>query len=134
MIIKACYCKPGPMSQCVAQDFSDQMSCIGFTESTVAIRCMHINTNLDNHCDNIDAQRIGLRDAEITFGEDTSGEIIPSTEEEYDIRSCTECKRVTCSYLLKEKRAAKPSGGLTADDLVDIASNCHGFEYREDFI
>lgn len=127
MTILPCYCKPGPLSQCVAEDYNQQQSCIAFEKSNVANRCMNRNENMNNHCWSATAQSIGLvySDAPI-FNE-------PPVEELVDISvtpSCFNCARYRCTYLDTKMRAAAPNR-LTMDDLCAEAQSCQGYELEE---
>lgn len=135
-MVEACYCEPGTMSQCVAQDYNEQVSCVGFGRSTVAQRCMHLNENMDRHCDSVKAQGIGLRDSDMTFDEaipdlgavDCNTELLEVEEVDEPILSCIDCKGYTCAWLKAEAAAAMPLGGLTITDLRSIKDGCSFFE------
>jgi len=133
---EACYCQPGTMSQCIASDYNEQVSCVGFGIASIAQRCMHLNESMGNHCDSVKAQGIGLRDADMTFDEaipdlaaiDCDTELLEVKEVNEPILSCINCKRYTCVYLKAEAIAAIPLGGLTITDLRSIKDGCSFFE------
>ena len=95
-----CYCKPGTMSQCIAGTYNEQRGCVGFDKSTVANRCMHRNENMNNHCDNIHTQMIGLRD-EVLDDHNTRVENL-ITESIEETTTCLSCIRCPCTYIEKK--------------------------------
>jgi len=107
-------------------NFNEEAACVGFELSTVAARCMYRNKSINNHCGNMDAQNIGLRNAETPIPDASE-----ATTKKYDLGSCYDCRRFKCAYFAKEEVAANPLGGLTEADIVILAATCEGFEHKE---
>jgi hypothetical protein len=117
-----CFCKKGPMSQCIAYSYVEQALCVGFEKSSVATRCMHRNEDMANHCWNPEAQSIGLRNG---ISDEPETQVVSESQEK-DI-SCINCMRYSCTYIKAKMRSAEPDV-LTIDDLRAEANNCQGYE------
>jgi len=128
-MIEPCFCKRGPMSQCIADNYNEQLACVGFQKSDVAARCMHKNEDMNDHCWNPTAQSIGLRHAvpDIDDADTAEYELVDPGELIEEEVSCLNCMRYTCAYIDKELRMALPKS-LTFDQLRGHASNCQGYE------
>ena len=136
-MMEPCFCKPGSMSQCVAENYNEQVSCAGFDRSTVAQRCMYRNEDMANHCDSTYAQSVGLRDADMTVDEatpeggDRDTDLLEVKDEIDDGNiSCLECKKWTCAFIRSEQTKKQSVGGLTLPDLVDFKAGCVFFERK----
>ena len=115
-----CFCKPDLMSQCVAVDYKQQISCRFFVKSACADRCMHKNESMDDHCWSQDAQAVGLQnEVERDFVDN---------EEGYELKdekiTCLSCLHYTCPNLMRLSSNAASRGGLTYGDIEEIAAGC----------
>jgi len=89
---------------------------------------MHRNENLNDHCWSPEAQNFGYHPPE----EGTEYEL----EEEVDLvamavraeKSCVDCILYTCAHIIHEQQMSQPRGGLTHDDLCNIAKNCGEYD------
>lgn len=127
-----CFCQPGVMSQCVATDVSEQRMCDYWNRSDTANRCMHVNESMDNHCWSPEAQYFGREHGVIRPTDDMNlleeEEISLVAMVENNGRTCIDCILYTCSYVIREQQAAQPLGGLTAQDLINMAANCAEYD------
>lgn len=130
MTKQPCFCQPGVMSQCVAADYKEEMSCEFFTKSDCGNRCMNKNTQLNNHCWDSKAQATGLQLPELITEEQEPALDLSDLFTGNERRSCLSCTRYVCAFLQREHDdAIKLRGtGLTSDELWDIGTACLSYE------
>jgi hypothetical protein len=121
------------MAQCVAEDLIEQQACWFSSQSGVRKACMHLNTNLDNHCWNPEAH-VFSREHGVVRLEDVEEEITLDDEILIDIefpdtqrRDCRCCILHPCHVLIQKADAALHRGGLADVEYWDIGTNCPEF-------
>lgn len=137
-----CHCKKGTMSQCkVADSYEDQIDCHffrGASKSLGVLRCMFLNTQMNNHCWSPKAQRIAAHDeTDIVDAEDEEelslGDLIEKDIDEMlpdgDRQYCLDCLHYPCSSV---KAAERKKGGrsLSKDELGDLGTGCDNYVDR----
>ena len=133
-----CYCEPGPMSQCVADDYGDQLVCDFFNKSDCASRCMHRNEDMNNHCWSPEAQAFG-REHGVVRVEDIEVEIGLTEDEDLitaDRRTCLNCLQYACTSItvMAHEAVVNGKGGLTDQDYWDIGSSCSEYVNENEFM
>ena len=129
---KICYCQQGIMSQCVAADLNEQRACWFSSSSRVRTACMHLNTNINNHCWNPEAH-IFSREHGVVRIEDVEEEITLDDDEiifdelPEDRHDCRCCILHPCHELVVPANAALHRGGLADVEYWDIGSGCPEF-------
>lgn len=130
MRLRVSYCRQGNMSQCVADNYGEQLACSFSDKATADKRCMHRNENMDNHCWSPKAQAYS-REHGVVRMEDVEGEEYsiedfledpPSTR-----RNCHSCVMYACYDVVQAAADASDRGGLTDGDLWEIGSNCKDY-------
>lgn len=128
-----CFCRPDLLSQCVAGDYQEQMSCRFFIISGCGNKCMYRNEQLDNHCWQPDAQSMGLcseEEVEIELGSGDEEEEGWELKEE-EAKTCIDCVNYKCMKLtMLAHQAPIARRGLTFGDLDQIADKCDHFDKR----
>ena len=131
-------CQNGVMSQCEgAGDPVRQRMCNFWDKSTQGDRCTNLNENLNNHCWSPKAQAVGYHPPEEYAGLDLEVDDIDNyIDDDFAlvdevVRCCTDCILFTCSHIIHENSMAQPRGGLTHDDLCNIARGCIEYEDEE---
>lgn len=124
-----CWCKTGVMAQCTAPNYDDQQRCDYFDKSLGEYRCMHRNERMFRHCWSQKAQAFSRENGVVT-----PDDVELPDEEELNIddfvelkapqRSCHDCILFTCSRIIHENQMAQSRGGLTNQDLINIANTC----------
>lgn len=129
-----CYCEMGIMSQCVAMNYSDQYVCDFFIKSDGADKCIHHNESMNNHCWSPDAQAFSRIHGVVRAEDLEEGEEYNIEERFIDVsgprRNCHSCIHHPCHEFIKMSNAAFDTGGISANDLWDIGTNCP--EYEDD--
>lgn len=137
---RICYCEQDIMSQCVAKDLTEQLACSFSNQSAVREACMHLNTDLNNHCWNPEAQKFSIKygvvrieDVESATVDDEYGKPLTDTT---DRRTCRGCLQYTCHYLVSiaAEAQASGSGGLTDQDYWEIGSGCPEYINENEFM
>ena len=126
-----CFCKKGLMSQCTVSR-PEQIACRFYEKSMVADRCMNVDENLSNHCWSPKAQAYGYypHGREDYMEEELLLEEVELREPPQAVRAertCIDCILYTCSHVIQENQQAQPRGGLTHDDLINIARGCKDY-------
>ena len=134
-------CQNGTMSQCEgAGDPIRQRMCNFWDKATQANRCSNLNENLNNHCWSPKAQAVGYHPPEEYAGldlelddesRDDLLDLVEMAEAQRVERSCVDCILFTCSHVIHENSMAQPRGGLTHDDLCNIARGCTEYDDEE---
>jgi len=136
MGMKICYCQQGIMSQCVADNYGEQLACDFFGHCAGGGRCIHLNTILNNHCWNPEAQAYS-REHGVVRAEDLEVDEKFNTDEDFidelpgHRRNCQNCLLNACSELIQMSADAQDRGGLTNQDLWDIGSGCPDYTDEE---
>jgi len=129
-----CFCKPGPMSTCVANNWDEQAICDFYDASArEEKRCMFKGKIITDHCWSPDAQKFGAEFGVRTlpdFTEDVDKDLnvldLDDYIDELPSQYCGDCsKRDFCSTLVFEMNRR---GGLSEGDYWDIATNCSEYE------
>jgi len=130
---KVCYCRQGIMSQCVAADEFEQRACSFSSQSQVRSKsCMHLNTNLNNHCWNPEAHlfsrehgvvRIEDVEEEICLADEIIIDEFPDTQRQ----DCRCCILHPCHELIQKAHTALHRGGLADVEYWDIGTSCPEF-------
>ncbi len=131
---KVCYCEQGVMSQCVAEDFSEQLACHFSVSCSGGGRCMHRNENLNNHCWNPTAQAFSRRYGVVRIEDVEIGEeynIEDDFIDEAPRRTCINCILRACHDLVRMSNDALDRGGLTEQDFWTIGSGCPDYMDEE---
>ncbi len=126
---RVCFCRPGVMSQCAAPSKPESIACWFYEKSTVAERCMYLCESLSNHCDSYKAQQFGyhppiVEEQDYALVEEVN--LVEMVEKQQ--RTCINCILYTCSYVIKGQQTAQPLGGLTGQDLINMASACSEYD------
>jgi hypothetical protein len=129
---KICYCKQDIMSQCVAEDVDEQRACWFSSQSRVRKACMHLNTDINNHCWNPEAHAFS-REYGVVRLEDVEEEIclddeiiideFPATQRQ----DCRCCILHPCHELVQKANTALNRGGLADVEYWDIGTSCPEF-------
>jgi len=137
MKLGVCLCQLGIMSQCVAVDYGEQMSCDFFNRSDGSKKCMNLNPALNNHCWSQEAQDfsaiygvVRFKDREIDDELETlyDESLEMGLGEENPRRNCKDCLMYTsCSKLIDLANAVAHTGGVTMQDLWNTASVCGSY-------
>ncbi len=137
-----CYCKKGIMSQCkVADNYGYQTDCHFFREASKSLgvlRCMFLNTSMNDHCWSPRAQSQATLDGsgsvedeeELSLGdliEKDIDEMLPDGDRQY----CLDCLHYPCSNV---KAVERKHGGrsLSKNELWDIGTKCNIYFNRAD--
>jgi hypothetical protein len=93
---------------------------------------MHRNENMDNHCWNPEAQAFSrehgvVRVEDLEIDEEFNLDEIPAGPR----RNCQNCLLNACPELIQMSNDAQDHGGLTNQDLWDIASGCPHYSDEE---
>lgn len=124
-----CFCdNKGIHSQCTASSLKMQKACQWFDLSSADTRCMYFTEERDNHCDSLSAQKQGLNvPDDIVIEEEIS--LDESVDKDSERKCCLNCLLFSCSKLtlLNQSSRDQGHGGLTEDNLWDIASDCDDY-------
>lgn len=128
-----CFCQNGLMSQCKAPSRPEMIACRFYEKSMVADRCMYFIEEINSHCDSHKAQMFGYCPPGSGNYEDEDELIIEDLiVDEVDVeRNCVNCILYTCSHVIHENQQAQARGGLTMEDLCNIARACPDYEDEE---
>ena len=127
---RVCYCQLGIMSQCVAASLREQQACWFSSSSTVEKKCMHLNTDLNNHCWSPRAYDFSQRYGVVRMEDVEEDEICLADEIIIDEptlitrRDCRVCILHPCHDLVQKANAALHRGGLADVEYWDIGTMC----------
>jgi len=124
-----CYCQQEIMSQCAAPSQAESVACHFYEKAQHAERCMYFV--FDKFCDSYKAQSFGYAPPD-NDRDDDYDQLLDLDDfietEEVAQKSCHNCILYACSHVVHENNQAQGRGGLTYNDLINIACNCEDYD------
>ena len=118
-----CYCRKDLMCRCEAGSWENQRLCKFYIKHSYYDRCSHDCTQMNHHCDNHRAQAYGFYPDGEVYGRPAEVSISSDRPE----RSCRGCLNFACAKLIQQDHQAQVRGGLTVQDLINIAGVCQEY-------
>jgi len=93
---------------------------------------MNFLEEMDNHCWSVDAQAFG-REHGVVIPDNIPDEVEISLDEETPTseRNCVNCILYACPHITHENSMAQSRGGLTIEDMANIAAKCAEYDDEE---